>query len=195
MPEQFYDVASYVARDSVGYLVRRLTTIFTGKLEAAFAAQQFTLTQWGVLMHLRDGLARTASDLACAFQHDSGALTRVLDQLESRGLIARKRSSRDRRVVELHVTEAGQRAIRQLLPTVVDTMNAALAPLSRAEFEQFRTTLVKVLDHQVAARPPRAPGPPTAAGTRKAATRGSGTGAASPRRASARSAPRRSRKP
>lgn len=190
MPEQFYDVATYVARDSVGYLVRRLTTIFTGRLEAAFAAQQFTLTQWGVLMHLRDGLARTASDLACAFQHDSGALTRVLDQLESRGLVARRRSSRDRRVVELHVTEAGHRTIRQLLPTVVDTMNAALAPLSRAEFEQFRATLVKVLDHQMAARPTRTPEPVPPPVRRKPAPR-----TPAPSRASGRTATRRSRRP
>lgn len=152
MPEQFYDVASYAARDSVGYLVRRLTAVFTSRLESAFASQHFTLTQWSVLMHLRDGLARTASDLSCAFQHDSGALTRVLDQLESRGLIARRRSSRDRRIVELELTAAGHRAIAQLLPTVVDSMNAALSPLTRAEFEQFRRTLMKVLDHLVAPR-------------------------------------------
>lgn len=147
MPKQFYDVATYAARDSVGYLIRRLTTIITSRLETAFASQQFTLTQWSVLMHLRDGLATTASDLCCAFQHDSGALTRVLDQLESRGLIVRQRSRQDRRVVELALTPSGHEAIATLLPTVVEHMNEALAPLSRTEFEQFRGTLWKVLEH------------------------------------------------
>ena len=147
MPKQFYDVATYAARDSVGYLIRRLTTIITSRLETAFAGQQFTLTQWSVLMHLRDGLASTASDLCGAFQHDSGALTRVLDQLEARGLIERERSLQDRRVVKLALTPAGHGAIAALLPTVVEHMNEALAPLSQAEFEQFRGTLMKVLDH------------------------------------------------
>jgi DNA-binding MarR family transcriptional regulator len=147
MPKQFYDVATYAARDSVGYLIRRLTTLITGRLETAFASQQFTLTQWSVLVHLRDGLASTASDLCCAFQHDSGALTRVLDQLEARGLIVRQRSRQDRRVVELALTPSGHKAIATLLPTVVEHMNEALAPLSQAEFEQFRGTLLKVLEH------------------------------------------------
>jgi hypothetical protein len=37
MPEQFYDAATYQARDSVGYLVRRLYSIMRTRLEAAFA--------------------------------------------------------------------------------------------------------------------------------------------------------------
>jgi DNA-binding MarR family transcriptional regulator len=147
MPEQFYAPATYLARDSVGYLVRRLTSILTARIESAFAPHDFTLTQWSVLMHLRDGLASTASDLCAAFQHDSGALTRLLDQLEQRGLIVRRRSSRDRRVVELELTPAGHKAIKMLLPVVVAEMNAALAPLSRDDFEQFRGSLLRVLDH------------------------------------------------
>jgi DNA-binding MarR family transcriptional regulator len=147
MPEQFYDVSTYLARDSVGYLVRRLYLILSARIEASFTDHGFTLMQWGVLMHLRDGLARTASDIASAFQHDSGALTRVIDQLESRRLLQRKRSSRDRRVVELELTREGRKVIAELLPTVVAEMNAALAPLSRAEFEEFRGLLVRIMDH------------------------------------------------
>ena len=106
MPEQFYDAATYQARDSVGYLVRRLYSIMRTRLEAAFAHHGLTLMQWIVLMHVRDGLARTASDIAREFSHDTGALTRVIDQLEKRGLLRRRRSARDRRVVELELTRA-----------------------------------------------------------------------------------------
>jgi DNA-binding MarR family transcriptional regulator len=147
MPEQFYDVTTYLARDSVGYLVRRLYIILSTRIESSFAGHGFTLMQWGVLMHLRDGMARTPSDIANAFQHDSGALTRVIDQLESRGLLQRRRSSHDRRVVELELTREGRKVIASLLPAVVAEMNAALTPLSRPEFETFRGLLVRVLDH------------------------------------------------
>jgi DNA-binding MarR family transcriptional regulator len=168
MPEQFYDAATYFARDSVGYLVRRLYSILTARLEASFASHGFTLTQWSVLMHLRDGLARNASDLASAFQYDSGALTRLLDQLERRGLLQRRRSSRDRRVVELELTPEGHKVIADLLPTVVAEMNAALEPLDREDFVQFRGTLMRLLDHvqhagPVAAAPtPASPAKPKA---------------------------------
>jgi DNA-binding MarR family transcriptional regulator len=171
MPEQFYNVATYLARDSVGYLVRRLYSILSARIEASFAGHDLTLMQWGVLMHLRDGLARTASDIANDFQHDSGALTRVIDKLERRALLQRRRSSRDRRVVELELTPAGHKIIATLLPTVVAEMNAALEPLDRTEFEQFRSVLVRVLDHLQEGRPALAAPPRAARATPKAPAR------------------------
>lgn len=147
MPEQFYDAATYQARDSVGYLVRRLYSIMRTRLEAAFAHHGLTLMQWIVLMHVRDGLARTASDIAREFTHDTGALTRVIDQLERRSLVARRRSRQDRRVVELELTPDGHRMIESLLPVMVGQMNQALAPFDRGEIEQMRGLLQRMIDH------------------------------------------------
>ena len=166
MPEQFYEPASYRARDSVGYLVRRLYSILSNRIEAQFADQGLTLMQWIVLLYLRDGLAATASDIAREFRHDSGALTRVIDQLEQRGLLTRERSARDRRVVELHLTRVGRKTIDKLLPRVVGELNAALAPLSRDEFEQFQGFLVRILDHLQAGSTTVAEEPPARAARR-----------------------------
>jgi len=145
--EQFYRPSSYRARDSVGYLVRRLYSILSSRIESQFADQGLTLMQWIVLLYLRDGLALTASDIAREFRHDSGALTRVIDHLEQRGFLTRERSARDRRVVELHLTQDGRKIIDKLLPRVVGELNDALAPLSRDEFEQFQSCLLRILDH------------------------------------------------
>ena len=95
----------------MGYLLRRVYTIMHERIEAAFAGHGFTLMQWIVLIYVRDGLAHTASDIVREFRHDSGALTRVIDQLERRGLLTRKRSTRDRRVVNLALTAKGRRTI------------------------------------------------------------------------------------
>lgn len=147
MPEQYYHPQTYLSRDSVGYLVRRLYTLLLARFEGALAQADFTLTQWIVLIQVRDGLARTASDIASDLGHDSGALTRVVDQLERRGYLQRSRSTKDRRVVELKLTPAGKVIIDELLPLVVDHTNAALAPLSKSEFVQLRSYLVRLLDH------------------------------------------------
>jgi DNA-binding MarR family transcriptional regulator len=147
MAEQHYQPHTYLARDSVGYLVRRLYTLLLARFEGTLARADFTLTQWIVLIQLRDGCARTAADIASDLQHDSGALTRVLDQLERRGYLARKRSTRDRRVVELRLTRAGHRIVEELVPLVVDETNAALAPLSHEEFLQLRDYLQRLLAH------------------------------------------------
>jgi len=55
-------------------------------------------------MSVRDGIALNPKDICIQLRHDSGALTRVLDQLESRGLVLRQRSAEDRRAIELHLT-------------------------------------------------------------------------------------------
>ena len=70
-----------------------------------------------------------------------------MDQLERRGYLQRNRSASDRRVVELKLTPAGKAIIDELLPLVVDHTNAALAPLSKSEFVQLRSYLVRLLDH------------------------------------------------
>jgi DNA-binding MarR family transcriptional regulator len=147
MPEQYYHPQTYLSRDSVGYLIRRLYTLLLARFEGALARADFTLTQWIVLIQVRDGLARTASDIASDLGHDSGALTRVVDQLERRGYLRRNRSARDRRVVELQLTPAGKTIVDELLPIVVNHTNAALAPLSKSEFVQLRDYLVRLLDH------------------------------------------------
>jgi DNA-binding MarR family transcriptional regulator len=156
MPEQHYRAASYSARSSVGYLLRRLYTTMHDRVETAFAGHGFTLMQWIVLLYVRDGLARTASDIAREFRHDSGALTRVIDQLERRGLLARKRSTRDRRAVNLALTPKGRRTIEELLPVMVEQMNVALEPFSRSEFEQFRELLERMVNHVQQLAPPAA---------------------------------------
>ncbi len=153
MPRAYYDPATYRARDSIGYMVRRLYALLAGRVESRLARDDLTLTQWIVLMYLRDGIARTASDIVREFQHDSGALTRVIDQLERRGLLARRRSSRDRRVVELELTPAGRKLIRGLLPGVVAELNRALAPLNDAETAQFHDMLQRLLEHQQTPEP------------------------------------------
>jgi DNA-binding MarR family transcriptional regulator len=184
MPEQHYRPQTYRSRDSVGYLIRRLYTLLLARFEGALAQADFTLTQWIVLIQLRDGIARTASDLAADLDHDSGAITRVLDQLEGRGFLQRRRSAEDRRVVELRLTAAGNAIAGELLPLVVDQTNAALAPLSKAEFVQLRELLVRLLDHaQTTGSEAR---PATSARPKAKATRASRSGA---RRAAARPSP------
>ncbi len=147
MPEQYYQATTYRVRDSVAYLVRRLHAIWLARFEQVLARAGLTLTQWTLLLQMRDGMVRTASDFAHDLQHDSGALTRVIDQLEQRGLVARRRSSRDRRRVELALTPAGEEMIRHTLPGVVEQANAALQPLSQGEFLQLRKHLSRMLGH------------------------------------------------
>jgi DNA-binding MarR family transcriptional regulator len=146
MPQQHYSVASYSARRSLGYLCKRSHLLLVERIEPALAASHLTFTQYVVLIQLRDGGPLTASELGAMLCHDSGALTRVLDQLEARQLIERERSRKDRRTIQLRLTEGGRALIEAVLPRVVEQLNAALASLSRADF----ALLVRLLSRLVA---------------------------------------------
>jgi DNA-binding MarR family transcriptional regulator len=141
-----YSAKSYRARSSVGYLIKRAHTLLREGLEAAIEAEGFTFMQWAVLMHVRDGMALTLTDICRDFAHDSGALTRVVDQLEKRKLVARRRGKADRRAVELALTPLGRKTIESLVPLVVDRLNWVLEDFSAAEF----TALVRLLDKLLA---------------------------------------------
>ncbi len=97
-------------------------------------------------MALRDGVARNAADLCREMRHDSGALTRVLDQLVRRGLVERRRNDDDRRSLDLSLTEKGRRSAESLLPLVVNCLNRAMENFSFEEIDTLTELLRKLGD-------------------------------------------------
>jgi len=142
---QHYRSDVYKASSSLGYLLKRAQSLLIDHLETVVAGSDLTFTQWVVLMHLRDGLALNATTLCSQLRHDSGALTRVIDQLEARGLVARERSREDRRAVQLSVTGAGHQIIEATIPNVVQMLNFALRDFSRAEAAELNRLLNKLI--------------------------------------------------
>lgn len=142
---QHYRAETYRAKSSVGYLVKRANALVVELVEPGLAEHGFTFTQWVVMMYLRDGLAPNAKDICVQLRHDSGAVTRVIDQLEARGLVQRERSLDDRREVKLHLTDAGRKMVESLIPTVVNALNFVLREFSTAEVADLTRLLTKFI--------------------------------------------------
>lgn len=152
MPRPFYDVDTFNGCKSVGYLIRRCHNKMMPRIEARFADAELTFSQWVVLISLRDKAAGTCANIARAMNHDTGAVTRLVDQLEKRGLVARSRSTADRRVVHLKLLPAGKAMAKALTPRVVDFWNLVLADFSQAEAAGFLKLLAR-LDQRLDAQP------------------------------------------
>lgn len=146
MATKHLDPRTFTTQRSLGYLLKMCHSLMVDAGTAALAGHELSFIQWIVLMKLREGSAVTASTLCRDMRHDNGALTRLLDQLEDRGLVERKRSESDRRVVNLELTAAGRRKVTELLPPVVDTLNDILADFSKAEFAELVRLLSKLMD-------------------------------------------------
>lgn len=144
MSKQHYQASTYRAQNSVGYLIKRAQSMMLDVIEQVFEEQGFSYIQYVILSWLRDGIAVNPKDICTQFRHDSGALTRVIDQLADRGLLERVRRDRDRRKVELQLTEAGRKTVESLVPLVVDKLNLALVDFSSEEFHELLRLLVKL---------------------------------------------------
>src|ERR1700737_292237 len=116
MSKQHYQVSTYRAQTSIGYLIKRAHSLMLDVMEPLLEERGFSFIQYVILSWLRDGIAVNPRDICAQYRHDSGALTRVIDQLAERGLLERVRRDRDRRKVELQLTPAGRDAIEALIP-------------------------------------------------------------------------------
>jgi DNA-binding MarR family transcriptional regulator len=126
----------------IGDLVRRAYASVLEIIEPALESDGLSLVQYQVLAALRNGTAAGPTDLCV--QLNVGALTRVVDQLVNRGLVARsRRSRRDRRKVDLELTPEGRQTIDALIPRVLHNINLPLTQFSSLEVADFIRLLVK----------------------------------------------------
>jgi DNA-binding MarR family transcriptional regulator len=155
----FYRAADYGMSNSIGYLVRRSANLLLPQMETLFSDQTLSFSQWMALMALREAPGGTAADLARIICHDAGSLTRILDQLEKRGLVTRKRSESDRRQVALEMTPRGRALIASLMPRVVGLWNELLGDFSHDEIRVLIKLLTRLTasaeSHRELGEPPR----------------------------------------
>lgn len=144
MSKQHYKVETYKSQLSIGYLVKRAHSLMLDVMEPVIEQLGFSFIQYVIMATLRDGIAVTPTVICSQYRHDSGALTRVIDQLAERGLLERVRRDRDRRKVELQLTAAGRATIESLLPMVVDKLNETLTEFSKPELQELLRLLIKL---------------------------------------------------
>jgi len=88
----------------------------------------------------------SVSKLAEKMEVNPSAITVMLDRLESHGHAVRTRDKDDRRVVVIHLTEAGEEALNHVLNVRKQIMQHCLAQLKTDELDAFVQTLEKFAD-------------------------------------------------
>ncbi|HMB95620.1 MAG TPA: MarR family transcriptional regulator [Tepidisphaeraceae bacterium] len=112
-------------------------------METMLKSQGLSATQYNVLRILRgaggDGLpCGEVSERMITRDPD---MTRLLDRIESRGLITRCRQTRDRRIVMTRITKKGLAALAKLDAPIQSAHCAQLAHLGRKKLKNFLTLL------------------------------------------------------
>lgn len=146
IPEPLYTPENYNPEDSIGRLIAEASRQILAALddELLHRGTGITGAQWAILMRISRGCASTAAELCRYSRYDTGSMTRMLDRLEEKGLILRVRSSKDRRVTMLELTDAGRDLLPQLPPVAIKVLNAHLKGFSQSELDQLKGFLNRI---------------------------------------------------
>ena len=125
-------------------LLQRTTSELTEIGDQVLKAAGLSGPQYNVLRILRGA---GASGLACGEISDrmikrDPDMTRLLDRMEKRGLVSRRRESADRRVITARITRAGLDLLARLDSPVNATHREQLGHLSKQKLR----TLIEILD-------------------------------------------------
>jgi len=128
---------------SLGLLFRQLRDAMWArmKLELSDLGHDLTFSQYVTLKKLAIGPAGV-TDLARAAELNPGAMTRLLDRLEAKGLVARTADPADRRALNVHLTESGLLIWQDINKCGERVRERALAGMSEAE----RSLLTQLLE-------------------------------------------------
>lgn len=153
----FYVPGEHRPDQSVGFLMRKVLGSVLAQVDAQLSAYDMTYVQWLPLYKLLMKEGNTVAGLARELHIDPGAMTRSLDRLEAKGLVQRERSTEDRRVVHLVLTNEGRKVARKVPIVLSGVLNGHLRGFSEAEWQLLLEFLNRMLTNGEAMR--RVPGP------------------------------------
>lgn len=139
------DASSLSADTNVGHLIKQVHHSIIRSIDRNVAPLGLTAMQWRPLVTIRYKNLNTPAELARHNDVDTGAMTRTLDRLETKGFLTRERCEKDRRVVRLELTEAGCHAVDGILPAVADTLNTHLAGFTKEEVDVLFSLLRRMI--------------------------------------------------
>jgi DNA-binding MarR family transcriptional regulator len=85
--------------------------------------------------------------LCKGISYSAGAMTRMIDRLEEKGLLRRSRDSGDRRLVNLNLTEKGNNAIPHMRESARRVLNRLLQGFTKVEVGRFEKLLTRMLEN------------------------------------------------
>jgi DNA-binding MarR family transcriptional regulator len=149
----FYDPETTEPHDTVAPLLKRvIVAMFTAvdetfKQDKELALFEVTAAQFGILANIHYGEAECAGELCKNMNYDRGAMSRMLDRLEDKGLIRRVRHAGERRMIALEITPRGEKLLPKMKACVVVTLNRFLRGIPEADVRRVEEVLRRMLEN------------------------------------------------
>ena len=128
-----------------GYLLIKLGDVVWDRVEEALEPADLKPRQFNVLASISVHGAFSQRDLAELHNLDPNTMVTLVDGLEARGLVTRRRSERDRRRHELTLTRKGTRTLARAFALIEAAEREFFAPLTKAETRQLHEMAHRLL--------------------------------------------------
>jgi DNA-binding MarR family transcriptional regulator len=102
--------------------------------------------EWRVLACLYDQDGLMITQLARYSLMEQSRMTRIVDQMEKRGLVVRKSDEGDGRRVRVHLTEAGQKVSSDVVEEAREHERTLLSALQEVDAERIKPSLERLLE-------------------------------------------------
>ena len=106
---------------------------------------RITMTQLSVLRQLRNG-PQTVGRLGAEVGLSPASVTRLVDRLEKRGLVARSRDAEDRRRVDVRLTSYGERVLGESKVFRGSDVHLAVEAMTSEERRRMTRALVRFVE-------------------------------------------------
>jgi DNA-binding MarR family transcriptional regulator len=153
-----------VLLSSTTFLLKRLGFAAKDMSHAAFEGTGLSAFHFAVLALLEEDPRETQAMIADALGYDRSHIVRLLDELEERELVLRKRDPEDRRRHVVKLTAEGRSMLGRLRAVMRQLEDDFLAPLDAEQRETLHGLLATLASHhdpRCALRDPAPPPPQT----------------------------------
>ena len=133
------------ARHGISRLINRVRVEIIDALDRELAPFDITAPQLFVLSSVANGEADSAASLCKSISYDPGAMTRMIDRLQQKGLVRRIPHPEDRRAMNLELTVAGKALYPQLLAAKDAVAAQFLRGFDKDEQKQLEGFLLRMI--------------------------------------------------
>jgi DNA-binding MarR family transcriptional regulator len=157
-PATQYELKPLDLRESIAGLVSQTRVALFAALDEEFlrdedvAALEVTTAQFTVMAYVFKKNVNSACVLCEQLDYDRGAMSRMIDRLEVKGLIRRVPLAHTRRGFALEVTPAGRAAFPKMEACAVRVVNRMLRGLTKTQVRAAEKVLKQMLANASAGR-------------------------------------------
>jgi DNA-binding MarR family transcriptional regulator len=129
-------------------LINRVRVELIDAMDRELSKFDISAPQLIVLASVANKEADSAAGLCKSISYDPGAMTRMIDRLEQKGLVRRVPNLDDRRAMNLELTTAGKALYPQLLAAKETVQAQFLRGFSKTDAQVLEALLNRMLDNR-----------------------------------------------